>query len=189
VRYRRRSRVLLLTVLAALGLTACGSARHPYDATAENNGFYVKGSRVEYQLQVSRVLNPFLVEDHQYLTGLPAGTAAPAPNEIWYGVFLWAQNLTHSPQATANSFDIVDTQGNRYYPVPLNSTANEYAWTSQTLLPQATEPGADTTAAAGPTGGGLLLFKLPTSVYANRPLTLDIYVPGRSQPSTISLDL
>jgi hypothetical protein len=176
-------------VLAVLGVAACGSARHPYDATAENNGFYIKGDKIEYQLQVSRVLNPYEVEDHQYLTGVPAGTTAPAPDEIWYGVFLWAQNLTHTPQTTASSFDITDTQGNRYYPVPLNSTVNQYAWTSQTLLPQGTEPGADTTAAAGPTGGGLVLFKLPTSVYANRPLTLGIYVPGRSQPSTISLDL
>ena len=45
------------------------------------------------------------------------------------------------------------------------------------------------TAAGGPTGGALLLFKLPTSVYANRPLTLEINVPGRTTPSTISLDL
>jgi hypothetical protein len=185
----RRLRVLLLTALVALGVAACGSGKHPYDATAENNGFYVKGGKIEYQLQVSRVLNPFEVEDHQYLTGLPAGTTAPASDHFWYGVFLWAQNKTHAPQTTADSFDIVDTQGNKYYPVPLNATANPYAWTSQTLGHEDIEPGPDTTAAAGPTGGGLVLFDLPTAVYANRPLTLEINVPGQSKPSTISLDL
>ena len=39
-----------------------------------------------------------------------------------------------------------------------------------------------------PHGGSLLLFKLPTSVYSNRPLTLHIFSPsgGKGQ---IDLDL
>lgn len=185
----RRLRVLLLTALVALGVAACGSGKHPYDATAENNGFYVKGGHIEYQLQVSRALNPFSVEDHQYLTGLPAGTKPPASDQLWYGVFLWAQNASNRPQTTADSFDIVDTQGNRYYPVRLNPTMNQYAWRSQTLTPHGIEPGPDTAAEAGATGGSLVLFKLSTAVYANRPLTLEIHIPGQSTVSTISLDL
>jgi hypothetical protein len=181
-------------VLAALALAACGAAKHPTDATSENNGDYVKGGQIEYQLQVSRALNPFSVEDHQYLTGLPSGSQPPTASQLWYGVFLWAQNAGKSPQTTSDSFDIVDTQGNKYYPVPLNTAVNQYAWRAMTLDPQGsepgtTEPGYDTTAAAGPTGGGLVLFKLSTQVYNNRPLTLEIHVPGRSQVSTISLDL
>ncbi len=35
----------------------------------------------------------------------------------------------------------------------------------------------------------MLLFKLNTSVYNNRPLTLEIQLSGASQVSTISLDL
>lgn len=176
-------------MLAAIGLSACGSAQHPTDATAENNGFYVKGGQIEYQLQVSRALNPYSVEDHQYLTGLPAGTTAPTSTQLWYGVFLWAQNGTESPQTTTDSFDIVDTRGAHYYPIAINPAANQYVWTSQRLLPQETEPGPDTTAAAGATGGALVLFKLSTSVYNDRPLTLEIHVPGQSHASTISLDL
>ena len=181
--------MLLSVALAVLGLAACGSARHPYDATAENNGFYVKGGPVEYQLQVSRALNPFEIEDHQYLTGLPSGTARPKSDEFWYGVFLWAQNKGKSSQNTSDSFAIVDTQGNRYYPVQLDPTVNQYAWKSQTLAPLETQPGLDDTATGGPTGGALVLFKLPTAVYANRPLTLELNIPGCSTPSTISLDL
>ena len=53
----------------------------------------------------------------------------------------------------------------------------------------ATPTGADTTASFGPTQGRLLLFKLPTQVYSNRPLTLQIHAQGQSTPATISLDL
>ncbi|MBV8940466.1 MAG: hypothetical protein JO240_01895 [Solirubrobacterales bacterium] len=178
-------------VLAALALAACGSGKHPYDATAENNGYYVRTGSIYYQLQVSRELNPFSVEDHQYLTGLPGGTTTPGPNQLWYGVFLWARNYGKQPQTTAGNADFVitDTQGDQYHPVPLDSTVNQYAWTARTLAPLEAEPGHDTTASFGPTQGALLLFRLNTTVYDNRPLTLQIHVPGESQVSTISLDL
>jgi hypothetical protein len=87
------------------------------------------------------------------------------------------------------SFDIVDTQGNKYYPVPVNPQVNPYAWTEQTLKPLGTEPAPDTTASFGPTQGRLLLFKINTSAYANRPLTLEINAPGQANPSSVSLDL
>jgi hypothetical protein len=173
----------------SLGVAACGSGRHRYDATAENNGYYIKAGAVTYQLQVSRELNQYSTEDSQYLTGLPAGTAGPTAHQLWYGVFLWAKNDTKHSAPTTGSFYIVDTEGNRYYPVHLNPIANEYAWTPQTLPPLGTEPGPDTTASFGPTQGALLLFKLPDSVFADRPLTLEIAAPGRAQPSSISLDL
>jgi hypothetical protein len=56
-------------------------------------------------------------------------------------------------------------------------------------VPSATVPGLDTQASYGPTQGGLLLFKLNSSVYSNRPLTLQIYAPGEPTPVSISLDL
>ena len=61
-------------------------------------------------------------------------------------------------------------------------------WTQQTLAPSGIEPGLNSTASFGPTQGGLLLFKLPTSVYSNRPLTLQIFAPGGGR-GAISLDL
>jgi hypothetical protein len=181
--------MVAVAAVLAVALAGCGSARHPSDATAENNGYYVKAGQVYYQLQVSRELNQYATEDHQYLTGLPAGTPAPTATQLWYGVFLQAFNKSKQPQTTASSFYIQDTQGNKYYPVALNSSVNGYAWTSTRLSPLETEPAPDTTASTGPTQGSLLLFKLSTSVYNNRPLTLEIHVPGSSQVSTISLDL
>ena len=185
----RRLWILVCALAASLGLAACGRESHPTVADAENDGFYVDAGPITYQLEVSRQLNQFSTEDAQYLTGLPAGTAAPKPNELWYAVFLWAKNQGSQPARTADSFDIVDTQGDKYFPIQLNNSQNPYAWKPLTLAPSATEPGLDTTAIQGPTQGRLLLFKLNTSVYSNRPLTLQIHAAGQSQPSTISLDL
>lgn len=172
----------------ALGASACGRTTHP--SSAINNGVYIDGGPITYQLQISRELNQYSTEDSQYVAGLPAGSSARlTPDQIWYGVFLWAKNQTKRPQVTSGNFDIVDTEGNRYYPVALNRAANPYAWTPQQLAPGAVEPGPDTAASFGPTQGGLLLFKLPLAVYDNRPLQLEIRGPSDQLWATISLDL
>jgi hypothetical protein len=171
----------------AIGLGACGKTNIP--SSAENNGVYITAGPITYQLQVSRELNQYATEDRQYLAGLPSSLRSLTPSEEWYGVFLWAKNQTKRPQMTSDSFDIVDTQGTHYYPVPLSSSLNQYAWTAQPLAPGGIEPGSDTTASFGPTQGGLLLFKLNTSVYDNRPLTLEIRGQSGKVWGTISLDL
>jgi hypothetical protein len=185
----RRYWIFACVLALAVGLSACGRKAHPTVADADNNGFYVDAGQVTYQLEVSRQLNQYSTEDSQYLAGLPAGTVKTKPDELWYGVFLWAKNQSNTSQVTARNFEIVDTQGNKYFPVALNPALNPYAWKSMTLAPSSTEPGLDTTANTGPTQGALLLFKLNTAVYSNRPLTLQIDPPGAGQPSTISLDL
>lgn len=173
-------------------LSACG-ARGGQSTTgdANNTGVYVRGGQVTYQVEISRALNPYSTEDKQYLAGLPAGTSAPGASQLWFAIFVWAKNFTTKTRVTvaADNFDIVDTQGNVYYPVTLNPSVNPLAWTQQTLQPQATEPGVDTLASDDPAQGSELLFKLDDSVYANRPLTLQIHVPGQTNPSTFSLDL
>jgi hypothetical protein len=186
----RRLRVVVCALLFALGLAACGNKEsHPTVADANNNGDYVDAGPITYQLQLSRVLNQYGAEDSQYVTGLPAGTAQPDADQEWYGVFLWAKNQTSKAYTTTDNFVILDTQGNKYYPLKLNSSLNPYAWTAQTLQPNSTEPGPDTTAANGPTQGGLVLFKINNSAYANRPLTLEILSPGNQELATVSLDL
>ena len=104
-------------------------------------------------------------------------------------VSLWAKNQTKRAANTSDNFDIVDTQGNHYYPLAVNPSLNPYAWTAQPLAPGAIEPGPDTTASFGPTQGALLLFKLNTTVYDNRPLTLEIRGPSGKVWATIALDL
>ena len=187
---RRRLWTIASVLTLALGVTACGHKQaHPHTADANNIGGYVDAGPITYQLQISRILNPYSVEDSQYLKGLPLGTPPLTPDQDWYGVFLWAKNQTARPAATSDNFMITDTQNTRYFPVKLNSDLNAFAWTSQKLFPLQTEPGPDTTAFDGPTQGGLLLFRIGTSAYANRPLTLHILSPGNVSLATISLDL
>jgi hypothetical protein len=183
----RRLWILACALGVALGLAACGQTGQP--TSVLNNGVYVTAGPITYQLQVSRELNQFGVEDRQYLAGLPAGTAALTPDQLWYGVFLWAKNQSDRTEKTADTFDIVDSNGDHFKPIALNAELNAYAWTPQFLKPGQSQPIPNTTAFYGPTGGNLLLFKLPTAVYSNRPLTLQIHAPGASTPSAISLDL
>ena len=185
----RHALILLAAVLLAIGVTACGQSSLPIHADANNNGFYVDAGHpaITYQLQVSRELSPFSIEDRPYLIGV--SSAPLAPDQEWFGVFLWAKNQTSAPVTTASSFDIIDTQGSVYYPVPLNPLVNLFAWTPVTLEPNGTYPIPGTPAFFAPPQGALLLFKINTSAYANRPLTLEIHAAGQTVPSTISLNL
>ena len=181
----RRVWIFVCAFALAVGLAACGQKDQP--VSSENDGVYVDAGPITYQLQVSRQLNQYTTEDSQYLSGLPEGRGTLTPSQLWYGVFLWAKNQTSVPHPTADTFTITDTTGVVYHPIPLNADLNGYAWTSQVLTPSGIEPAPNTTASFGPTQGGLILFKLPTSVYSNRPLQLTIY-PQTGHPAIISLD-
>jgi hypothetical protein len=185
----RRIWIFTCLVAMSLGLAACGRQAHPTVADADNDGVYVDAGGITYQLQVSRELNPYSVEDSQYLKGLPPGTPNPTPEQLWYGVFLWAKNQSDQARPVTDTFTIVDTQGNTYTPVTINPELNPYAWRPAVLAPSASEPAAATTASQGPTQGGLLLFKLSNAVYSNRPLTLFIHARGMAKPAEISVDL
>jgi hypothetical protein len=175
---------------AAVALSACG-ARGSKSTVADTEAFYVRVGQLTYQVQISRVLNPYSSEDREYLAGLPAGTAPLGAGQQWFGVFVWARNFSHHAHVTtpADQFDIVDTQGNTYYPIALNPSVNPYSWTSQTLQPNDQEPAQDSPAYFGPTQGAELLFRINDSAYSNRPLTLQIHAAGQAQPSSVSLDL
>jgi hypothetical protein len=178
---------LAAALVLAAGLSACGH-KESHPTTADTEGPYVDAGPVSYQVQISRQLNPFATEDRTYLTGV--NSPAPKPDEMWFAVFMWAKNETHQNVTTTDSFDIVDTEGNKYYPVAINPAINPFAWTAQTLRPLGIQPAPDSIASFGPTQGGELLFKLNTSVYSNRPLTLQIFAPGQqAKPSSVSLDL
>ena len=187
----RRSLIALCGVLFAVGLSACGHASpHQNFADANNDGDYISAGYITYQLQISRELNQYGTEDSSYLKGLPAGVSPTlGPDQLWYGVFLWAKNQSGHPATTSDRFEVVDTQGNVYHPIELNTQVNPFAWTSQTLPNLATYPGPNTVASDGPTQGGLLLFKMSTTVYSNRPLTLFILGHGNRRLGGISLNL
>jgi hypothetical protein len=183
-----RFRILACALPLVLGLSACG-ARGGKSTVSDSEGFYVRAGQITYQVEISRQLNPFDIEDKSYLKGIPAGTPAVKPDEMWFAVFLWAKNQSKTTATTSNSFTITDTQGNVYHPLALDPSVNPFAWTPQTLQPLGTEPAPDSPASTDPAQGGELLFQINVSAYADRPLTLDINAAGQPHPSTVTLDL
>jgi hypothetical protein len=194
----RRFWILACALAVAFAVTACGSSKHapskPGVLTGHevgnevNDGSYIQAGPITYQLEVSRELNPYSIQDAPYVKGLPTGFPAPTANQLWYGVFLWAKNQHHKAYRTADNFKIVDTQGVTYYPIKLNPALNPYAWTSQLLPYEGTYPVQDSVQSEGESQGALLLFKLNSSAYADRPLTFYILDHHGRKLGSISLD-
>ncbi|HET9721088.1 MAG TPA: hypothetical protein VFP55_13490 [Solirubrobacteraceae bacterium] len=187
----RRALALAGAALVALSVSACGLAgriNRPHAVAVAETNPYAWAGPITFQVQISRQLNPYSTEDAQYLAGIPKAQQI-AGNQMWFGVFLWAKNQSGRPQMTNDQFAITDSAGDVYHPWPLNPQINPFAWAPQRLAADQTEPAPDTTASYGPTQGSLVLFRLSTAVYSNRPLTLDIFAPGQSKPTTITLDL
>lgn len=187
--------VLVAVLFTAVGLSGCALDRRKtltgVSETQFSNGVepYFNVGPMTYQVQESRQLNPFSTEDVQFLSGVK-GAQDISPDQFWYGVFLWAKNQSGRIADTASDFKLVDSSGTVYEPTALNPSINPYAWSGMALDPNGTEPGPDSTASLGFSGGQLILFKVNQSVYSNRPLTLEIYAPGTTtHPSQVSLDL
>jgi hypothetical protein len=190
---KRTARLAVLLALGVLAIAIAGCGRTTLTGVSQDELSagaepYFNLANITYQVQISRALNPFDSEDVQYLAGVK-GAQSLAPDQLWYGVFLWAKNQTKQIRATADTFEIVDSQGTVYKATPLNASLNPYAWTSEQLSQNDIEPAPDSTASQGSTGGGLILFKLNDAIYSNRPLTLEIFQPGDPTPAKVSLDL
>jgi hypothetical protein len=192
--FRNSAVIALAAILAMLAVSGCAlDARKNLKVIsqtelASGGEPYFFSGQMTYQIQESRVLNPYNVGDVQYLAGVKDAQSIPG-NKMWFAVFLWAKNQSHQTQWTTDHFTMTDSSGATYYPTKLNPNINPYAWDAEKLSRDGIEPGPDTTAGYGPIGGGLILFELPTSVYSNRPLTLDVYGVGAKKASTVSLDL
>ena len=83
-----------------------------------SNEPYIYAGRVTYQVQISRALNPFATEDSQYLVGVAPDQLTLAPDQLWFGVFLWAKNQTNTYVTTSDTFKIADSEGTIYHPDP-----------------------------------------------------------------------
>jgi len=189
-RLRRAPLLTAFALLVALLLAACGGGKQP-TAHGESEGAYVQAGPLIYQVQMSRELNPANVEDIEYLEGLPASTPRLAGDEEWFGVWVRVQNATDATHPSAADFKIVDTTGAEYEPIQLPAN-NPFAYqsvpvTNDGFVP--VDPDPNSAAGSGPINGEMLLFKLRTDVYANRPLELEITPPDGGEPSSVVLDL
>ena len=180
----------LIAVVAAAGLLAAGCGDKISNVTqGEDEGTYVDVGPLAYQVQISRYLNPYDTEDKAYLSGLPAGTQADQPGQVWFGVFVRIKNYSDQTQtpADASGYTITDTLNDTYHPVQLNRSQNWYAYAPAKILPAAWFPNQQTTAGMNPINGELLVFRLPLKTIQNRPLDLHIDQGGKS--ATVTLDL
>lgn len=189
----RLPRLLLLlsaALLAALTLAACGGHKQPTHH-GEGEGAYIEAGPLIYQVQMSRQLEPGNIEDVEYLQGLPADEPPLAGDELWFGVWLRVQNATDERHTSASNFKIVDTLGTEYHPIELPVT-NPFSYQTVSIegeQEQPIYPDPDSGAGSGPIKGSMLLFRLNTSVYANRPIELEIEPPDGGEPSSVVLDL
>jgi hypothetical protein len=189
VRSRLRTPLLALLALAALvALTGCGN-RKDVITSAETEGPYLDVGGLQYQVQISRQLNPRDTEDRAYFVGVPKPESLK-PNETWFAVFVRVQNYSASKVGhPAQEFEISDTQGNRYKPVAIGP-ANAFAYRPSPIRPEGILPPADSAARSAPIGGAMLLYRLTLDTLANRPLHFHIFsASGAPREADIELDV
>jgi hypothetical protein len=185
-----RNRFALLGCLL-IGLAALTGCENTREHNAGREGLPEEIGNLEYNVYITRELNLRDVEDIGYYKGPEA-----PPGYALYGVFLTACNPNNDVNAphwlAASQFSIEDTTGKEFRPLPLPAD-NIWAYKARPLKQNACIPKRGTLAAAGPTGGALLVFKLPLGALENRPLNLIITSPplddGKRDEGRIELDV
>jgi len=191
----RRLLTVSLALVASLVLAACGQEAQDRGGfqteiaiVAETEAIYIDLDGLKYQVQVSRQLNPGLVDDRDYFAGLPADARQLSDDEEWFGVWMRAENNEEMPHRLTDEFEIVDTQENVYRPVEFGPD-NPFAY--RPVVVQANENYPDPNSPAGERQpqGALILFKVRRFSLDNRPLELIITGAESGEKATVALDV
>src|SRR3712207_562189 len=101
--------VVLLALVSCLALAACGNEEieeGQYQSenaqAAETEGIYVTVDEMKYQVQMSKQLNPDLIDDRAYLQGVSPASRDLAADEEWFAVWILAQNYADHPIQAAS---------------------------------------------------------------------------------------
>ncbi len=184
----RRLLPILLAALAILGLAACGDKEQRV-THGESEAFYVTLGEMQYQVQISRQLNPQELGDRQTLVGIPPAERELTADQVWFGVWVRIFNETDGAQRGADEFRIVDTRGVTYQPIQLQPV-NSFAYRSVRVPGKSQYPELGSVPAQSPSTGALVLFKLPRQALDFRPLELAFgssELPGAE--SSVQLDV
>jgi hypothetical protein len=183
-----------MCAVALFGAVLSGCGSNPRENNASREGLPERVGGIDYNVYITRELNLKDVEDIGYYSGPEA-----PPGYALYGVFLTACNpntsATSPNVAPSTDFTVLDSQGNRFKPLPL-PRSDIFAYTTQArpLKHKACIPKAGSLAANSPSNGSLLIFKLPLATLENRPLDLEIVSPpnpetGKSETGRVELDI
>ncbi len=184
-----RRPLLIALALASLGLVACGDSEPRVVSAGESEAAYVTLGATQYQVQISRQLNPSEVRDRANLIGIPPADRGLDAQEIWFGVWVRAFNRSERSERSADEFKIVDTRGHEYEPIALQPV-NAFAYRSSLLQPGSEYPAPGSAAAETSSTGALLLFKLPVDALSFRPLEFEFSSAALSgETSSITLDV
>ena len=181
---RRQRSVLALLCLAAVVAVGAGCGEDENKSEVPE-GEPIELGDVEYNVQLTRFLNPSDDEDSQYLQGQQV--PLPKPEDVYLAVFIEIDNRGDEDATlpAQTELEVVDTTDQRYSPLsPTNEFMLDLGGTigSHEELPQ-----PDTAAAAGPTQGLIILFVVPSNIGANRPLELELTAGG--EEGKIELDI
>jgi len=182
----RKLPLALLAVAAVLVLTACGN-KPKISTVGETEGTYLNVGPLTYQVQISRQLNPYDIEDQTYLQGIRPFQAKLAKGQTWFGIFLRVANETKQTHPAANDFVITDTQDDTYFPVP-QAPQNHFSYQGGLVPPNGLIPQVNSVASEGVIQGSLVLFKLPVSALDNRPLEF-VVTDQLQNKGRVSLDV
>jgi len=171
----------ILLALCALALAATLAACGEEEELEVAEGEPVEVNGLDYNVALTRFLNPNDNEDAEYLVGQPP----PEPGTNYLGVFLTVENESDERLFSASRYEVVDTQDTRFE--PLESESPYALELGAPVPPEGELPLDDTTAQAGPIQGALLLFNVTDDVTVNRPLELEIETI--SATGTVGLDI
>jgi hypothetical protein len=184
----RRPMTMLLALVAATALAACGN-KEDVVLHGATEGIYLDLGELKYQVQISRQLNPSSPEDRAYLVGLDRSQLDLPAGQEWFAVFMRVQNEDDRPHPAARDYTITDTQDTKFRPLPLGPD-NVFAYRAGPVGPKSLIPAPDSPASEGSIQGSLLLFKIPTRNLENRPLELSIASPDTpGLRATVDLDV
>jgi hypothetical protein len=205
---RRLTLLLFACALLAFVATGCGEKGENKDPVREGIATNIGG--LDYNVFITRQLNPKSVEDRDYYPGpeeseecaRKPGSTPPAltpkerpqrcPTNL-YGVFFQVCNNTtdgtptsaREPSSTQGrefpgDFEIEDSQGNKFEPIVMPPT-NVFAYRARPLKKGDCIPASGSAAFNSPTAGALLVFRIPVAATENRPLELHVSVGGQTQ--------
>ena len=190
----RKFPLVLPALLALLALSACGQAHTrvttgTYAGEGGADAPYLYVGPLIYQVQVSRQLNPFNVEDAAYLQGIPLAERKLEPGEEWFGVFMQVYNTSNLAHQATTDLTVSDTQNNTYTPIVLSAT-NLFAYRGGLVPANSQLPAPGTIAYLDSSQGPLVLYKIQIASLNNRPMQIKIVNPENpTETASAELDV